>query len=651
MERIITWTEMTSQIFSIYLADLRYSVGGSSFPLGIGYLASYVEKILPGRCQITLFIDPEKLTAAIRHNPPDLVGLANYSWNRNINTQLTQFTKSIDPNIVTVMGGPCFARDDQDWLVGFFARNNNLDFYLSGAGEFGFAELVRNALESYENRNTHIRAGAFPGLFYRDGNSITEGNIQVPNVVARRRDLDEIPSPYLTGLMDEFFEQENLGPLIETVRGCPYACTFCCWGSRLLNKVSMFSLERVKAELDYIAARATKCRRLFFGDANFGIIERDVDVAKHLVTVRGERHWPDDVYMYFAKNSGDRVVKIASLLKNMTRVSMARQSMNVEVLANTKRTNLSDEAYARIQDELGANDVESMVEFIYPLPGETRSSFIEGLQSLFSQIDPIHTEIRFYPTELLPGSEMATTASREKFGLISGWRRLSGQTGEFDGFTAGEYQEIVVATDSFSMADQSYIRNLHFLMALFLTYGLYSPFIKLHLEKNSASSIVAMFDRIMQSLSDDTKLSTFIKAFEDDSRREFSFDGEPAPDGQDVSGAPNQKRYNIYYILKLWFADEGRYRQAFHSLLSKTAIEYFGISADEVSSAIEEVERNIIDYDKIAAERLTAPEYAGKHPAIKVFSQSPEEDTVNRLYKLYSEIGAGHLERIVLYEY
>ncbi|MDP6842656.1 MAG: cobalamin-dependent protein [Rhodospirillales bacterium] len=369
---------MGRELFTIYLADLRYFTAGTSFPLSIGYLAAYIGKVLPQACDVRLFIDPEKLVEAIREAPPDLLGFANYSWNRNINTQITAFAKSVEPQIITVMGGPCFARGDQEWMDGFFERNQNLDFYLAGPGEIAFAEMVRLSLEAEDSRQEAIRSGAFPGLFFKDGDTVLEGECVVPSLIERRKTLDEIPSPYLLGLFDEFFTYENLGPMIETVRGCPYACTFCCWGSRMLGKVSMFSLDRVKAELDYVAERAVNCRRLFFGDANFGIIERDVEVAEHLLSIRQRRGWPDNVFLYFAKNSGDRVIQIASLLKDMTAVSMARQSMTELVLANTKRANLDDESYARIQEELGANNVDSLVEFIYPLPGETRASFIDG---------------------------------------------------------------------------------------------------------------------------------------------------------------------------------------------------------------------------------------------------------------------------------
>jgi len=646
MQKIIK----TPPPFTIYLADLRYFVGGTCFPLAAGYLAAYIGKVLPQICDVRIFIDPEKLMRAIREAPPDMLGLTNYSWNRNINTQVTAFAKSINPQTVTVMGGPCFARDDKDWLRGFFLRNENLDFYIAGAGEFAFAEMVKLVLERESGRQEVIREGAFPGLFFRDDSGIREGQRQVPSLTERRKSLDEIPSPYLLGLFDEFFDYENLGPMIETVRGCPYACTFCCWGSRLLSKVSMFSLDRVKAELDYVAKRSVNCSRLFFGDANFGIIERDIDVAEHLMTIRERSGWPNDVYLYFAKNSGERVIKISSLLKDMTSVTMSRQSMNDEVLTNTKRANLDDKSYARIQTVLGENNIESMVEFIYPLPGETRKSFVDGLELLFEQVDPLNTEIRFYPTEMLPGSEMATEIDRKKFGLKTGWRRLSGHSGTFDGVSACEYQEIVVATNDFSFSDQLYVRKLHFLLGLFFTYRLYAPIMKIYVEALEGRGPVFLLNCIIDRMSKDPVLNTLIASFETDTTAEFVYEGEPAADGKDAAGDKKQRRHNIYYILTLFFGEGGVYRAAFEKVLKDILVEEVGIGGNEVDLALMAFNANFIDYNTLNLETGEGLADLSQHPAVSAFMSAERTEVIDTLYRLYSEVTGGYLERMILRE-
>ena len=54
--------------------------------------------------------------------------------------------------------------------------------------------------------------------------------------------------------MDSFMQPDKkYSAIIETNRGCPYACTFCDSQEALYyNKIAKFDLERVYAELDWV---------------------------------------------------------------------------------------------------------------------------------------------------------------------------------------------------------------------------------------------------------------------------------------------------------------------------------------------------------------------------------------------------------------
>ena len=75
----------------IYLADLAhtYTTKNESLmvPLNIGYLKAYAMEQHKDDINIKLFKDPKKLLACLDSENPDLVGLANYGWNTDLNTQ------------------------------------------------------------------------------------------------------------------------------------------------------------------------------------------------------------------------------------------------------------------------------------------------------------------------------------------------------------------------------------------------------------------------------------------------------------------------------------------------------------------------------------------------------------------------------------
>ena len=98
------------------------------------------------------------------------------------------------------------------------------------------------------------------------------------------KNLDFIPSPYLTGILDKFFLDRRLSPMIQTNRGCPFTCTFCADGHSSQSKVKLFSMDRVKKELEYIADHIdpTLQKTLFITDLNFGMLPRDVEIASFI---------------------------------------------------------------------------------------------------------------------------------------------------------------------------------------------------------------------------------------------------------------------------------------------------------------------------------------------------------------------------------
>ena len=104
--------------------------------------------------------------------------------------------------------------------------------------------------------------------------------------------------PYLAGYLDEFLAA-GMVPLFETNRGCPFQCTFCAWGSASKDLVRRIDLDQALAEIAYVGERSDSANWIVC-DANFGILPRDIELAKAIRAVRDARGAPKKCQTWLA---------------------------------------------------------------------------------------------------------------------------------------------------------------------------------------------------------------------------------------------------------------------------------------------------------------------------------------------------------------
>ena len=131
----------------IYLADLAHNYaanGPFTFPINIGYIASYAKKIYGDKIEIYLFKFPQELINAIKDVNPDIVGFGNYTWNLDINVKICSWIKNtLKKEIVTVIGGPDYPIDESDELR-YVKERPVVDFFVLNQGEIGFCKILDN---------------------------------------------------------------------------------------------------------------------------------------------------------------------------------------------------------------------------------------------------------------------------------------------------------------------------------------------------------------------------------------------------------------------------------------------------------------------------------------------------------------------------
>lgn len=356
---------------NIYFFQCQEDYNNSIYlPYTSGVLWSYVNQfddIQVNYNLIDIFFekkDPLEYIDTLGKIKPDLVLFSNYGWNTRYHMDLAKRIKERFPDVKIIIGGPN-SQIDEDYLEEHFY----VDIGTWGEGEGTLLDLLRYYIGQIDNLES------IPGIAYIE-------NKKYYKTEKRKRKTElTIPSPYLTGLFDSYFEKYNYNfmPIWETNRGCPYHCTFCDLGADYYNKLYDFNLDKLLSEIDWFVDK--KIEYVEIADANFGILPRDIEIVKYIKQKHVETGYPKKINATWAKNSPDRVFDMSKILESINRggVTLALQSLNKTALDNIKRFNIVNHRLEETIKKYQEYDIQTYHDFILGLPGETLDSWKEGL--------------------------------------------------------------------------------------------------------------------------------------------------------------------------------------------------------------------------------------------------------------------------------
>ncbi len=454
------------------------------FPLGIGYVAGYAQKVFGDRFFFRLFTDPDRFIRQCDEGKPLVAGMRNDVTKSRLSYELLAHLKKLHPDSITVMGGPDYPLEPEKQTEYLKARPL-LDFYVFKDGEIPFSELLKRLLEFHfdaaELKRSRIE---IPGVHYLCGD-LSATTPLIAGKIPVRPLLDEFPSPYTTGLFDPFFE-EGLTPLMQTTRGCPFACSYCTEGERYLNEISRtpdrqsaplrirrFSSDRLKSELNYIADKPGKDDLLFVADSNFGMYKEDIEAAGLIADFQKNRGWPKMVGISAGKNNKKNVLgALNCFLPGTALYPVAIQSSDPVVLENVRRKNVSVSAVMELAMKSEKYGWCSYVDMITGLPGDSVSSHLKSLRTV------IEAGIRVifnFPLHILLGSEMDTAEYRRRFQFRPCFTVVRKSTGEYrfgsETVPITEIAEMGVVHSSMSLEDYIECRMIDLSVALFYNRG------------------------------------------------------------------------------------------------------------------------------------------------------------------------------------
>ena len=456
----------------IFLADLSHNYKATSMnymPYPVGLVASYAKKMYGDLLDIRLFKYPDKLYQALNNEHCDMIGCTSYVWNQNLSHWACKVAKSKNPNVITVLGGPNFVKKPE-LRKEYFLKNNYIDVRVPYEGEIAFSNLLKLILEHGMESKDKIFKDPINGCVFlnKKKNEVLSAN------QARIQSLAVVPSPYTTGIMDEFFVGD-LGPVIQTTRGCPFKCNFCHESDDYFHKIKNHETLFAEEELEYIGKKAFETNttgHLVIADSNFGMFLRDKFISEKILDLKEKYNWPLGISISTGKHF-ERVFDTTFMLKNLFDFTVSVQSMNQDVLDATGRTNIPVTKYKKFTEVLRQKGQSATSETLIPLPKESLKSFFQGMEELMGmKVSRIVSNTIMF----LDGTEYENKDYTDKYGYKAKFRLLPGQFGIYGDEKIFEVEKVGVTTNTLSFEDYLETRTFAFIIEMLFNSKIFREF-------------------------------------------------------------------------------------------------------------------------------------------------------------------------------
>jgi radical SAM superfamily enzyme YgiQ (UPF0313 family) len=399
-------------MLNISMVDLGTGGNSGLLPLGSALVGEYAKKVVVHAgfevsMNYYLFWPTNEDFQEIIKS--DAVCFATYVWNIKNSLQLASIIKAANKKVQIIFGGYSVPKPSNG-AHEFLLEYPQIDYLVHGEGERSFSELIL----------------AFAKKTSCDSIAVSYIDSGVAKIAIanqdRSVDLDEIPSPFLNGTFENILKKYGnkiTGTLWETDRGCPFSCTFCDWGDSAVQKIKKYSVERLKAEINWIGRN--KINYIFNCNANFGILyERDLEIAQAIAITKKETGFPNFFTTNWTKNSHEKILTIAEVLSKEGihgDITLSVQSLHTPTLKAIKRVNLPDQKLLALKKLFHDKKVPTYTELILPLPLETLDSVRNSLSVLMCFEEYSH--FIFYPCSILVNTEMSAPEYLKKYEIVT----------------------------------------------------------------------------------------------------------------------------------------------------------------------------------------------------------------------------------------
>lgn len=381
---------------------MKNNIGMSFFPpLGLCYIATMLErngfkvKIIDRNALMTkhsadCFAVDEITRSEIAQFKSDIVGITSTTAAFfDVNVNVLGMIKSIDKNIVTVLGGPHASACPEEML----SKYKDIDIVCRGEGEITMLEIAKG------NKLAGIH-----GISYRDTVGIRSNSDRDPYP-----NIDDLcfPARHLVDM--SFYCRGNPYVLhglyarattVFTSRGCAFDCTFCAGKVAVGKKVRFQSPDLVIEEIERLI-KDYRVEGIYFADDMFDINKQRADMICEKLIEKG-LHKKIRWYPQLRANSIEK--KRVELMKKAgaVRADIGFESGSQRTLDTINKRTTVEQNYnaARILHEAG---LQFQANIIVGIPGETEDD-IKATEAMVRAIKPHWIGFgEFIP---LPGSKL-----------------------------------------------------------------------------------------------------------------------------------------------------------------------------------------------------------------------------------------------------
>lgn len=335
-----------------------------------------------GIAEYTINHRHEDILKGIYSRSPRVVGFSCYIWNIRCVLDVAADLRSIMPEVVIVLGGPEVSYD----ACRVLEQNPFVDMVIVGEGEASFREFLgRYAAVGTADGDSYVDIA---GLCVRSGG---QARLTAPRPAA---DMDELVFPYRT-----VEGMENRILYYETMRGCPFSCSYCL--SSVEKGVRVRSLDRVFEELQFFLDRRVK--QVKFVDRTFNcrpdrayriweyIHTRDNGVTNFHFEIGGDLLREQDVALFQRFRPG------------LVQFEVGVQSTNPRTLREIRRKTEFPALVRNLENIRQTRRIHQHVDLIAGLPYEGLASFRKSFNEVYAMA-PDQLQLGFL--KLLKGSFM-----------------------------------------------------------------------------------------------------------------------------------------------------------------------------------------------------------------------------------------------------